>query len=119
MFLPLYWISRSRVVALAVANVAGYVDVGQEVHFHLDYTIAFAGSQRPPLTLKEKRPVRSHVRVPGYAGKQLADRREQAGVGGRIGAWGPPDWALVDVDYLVVEFQAMQIFVRCRLRCEP
>ena len=45
-------------VALALADVAGDVDVGQEVHLDLDDAVApVASSQRPPLTLNEYRPV--------------------------------------------------------------
>ena len=44
------------VVALAVADFAGHVNVGQEMHFYLDNAVAGTVSQRPPLTLKLKRP---------------------------------------------------------------
>jgi hypothetical protein len=57
--LPLH-LQRLAVVALAVADVAGHVDVGQKVHFHLHHAVALAGFAAPaPLdcgTLKEKRP---------------------------------------------------------------
>jgi hypothetical protein len=49
-------VERLAVVALALAHVAGHIDVGQEVHLHLDETVALAGSHRPPFTLKLKRP---------------------------------------------------------------
>jgi hypothetical protein len=49
-------LERLAVVALAVAGVAGHVQVGQEVHLDLDHAVALAGSQRPPFTLNEKRP---------------------------------------------------------------
>lgn len=44
------------VVAFAVADFAGDVHVGQEVHFDFDYAVAWQASQRPPLTLKENLP---------------------------------------------------------------
>jgi hypothetical protein len=37
----------------------------------------------------------------GHLGHQLADRREQAGVGGRVAARRAADRRLVDVDHLV------------------
>jgi hypothetical protein len=36
-------LQRLAVVALAVADVAGHVDVRQEVHLHLDQAVALAG----------------------------------------------------------------------------
>jgi hypothetical protein len=59
-------------------------------------------SQRPPATLKLKRPgaVAALARR-RHLGKQLADGREQAGVGGRVAARRAADRALVDVDDLV------------------
>ena len=44
------------VVAFAVADFAGDVHVGQEVHFDFNYAVAWQASQRPPLTLKENLP---------------------------------------------------------------
>ena len=49
-------LERLAVVALALADVAGDVDVGQEVHLDLDHAVALAGLAAPPLTLKQKRP---------------------------------------------------------------
>jgi len=65
-------------------------------------------SQRPPLTLKLKapRPVTACARF-GNAGEQVANGREQAGIGGRIAARCAPNRALVDVDHLVEKFHAM------------
>ena len=73
-------------------------------------------SQRPPLTLNEKRPgvVAALARL-GHAGEELADRREQAGVGRRIGARRAPDRALVDADHLVDVLEAGERRVRRRL----
>jgi hypothetical protein len=44
------------VITLAVADLAGDVDVRQELHLDLDDPSPVQASQRPPLTLKEKRP---------------------------------------------------------------
>ena len=66
-------------------------------------------SQRPPLTLKLKRPgaVAAEPRL-GDAGEQLADRREQADIGRRVGARRSPDRALVDLDDLVDGLGALE-----------
>ena len=44
------------VVALAVADIAGHVDVGQEVHFHLDHAIALAGLAASALDVEGEAP---------------------------------------------------------------
>src|SRR5690606_21111381 len=48
----------------------------------------------------------------GQAREPVADRRERAGIGGRIGARRAPDRALVDVDDLVEELQPLDALVR-------
>jgi len=53
------------------------------------------------------------VRDSGTPAK-LADRRQQAGVGGRVGAWRAADRALVDVDDLVEVVEADDFPVRGR-----
>src|SRR3546814_7018961 len=42
-------LQRLAVVALAVADVAGDVDIGEEVHFYLDQAVAGAGIAPPAL----------------------------------------------------------------------
>ena len=72
-------------------------------------------SQRPPLTLKEKRPGLIAARLAfGQPCEPFADRRERAGIGCRVRARRAPDGALVDVDDLVE-------VSRCRscLSCSP
>ena len=56
MFLPCTRPRAFAVVALAVARLAGHVDVRQEVHLDLVWPSPRQASQRPPLTLKLKRP---------------------------------------------------------------
>ena len=59
-------------------------------------------SQRPPLTLNEKRPGLIAARLGlGQPGEPVADRREAAGIGRRVGARRAADRRLVDVDDLV------------------
>src|SRR6266568_2526131 len=68
-------------------------------------------SQRPPLTLNEARPVAALARLLDLREK-LADRREQARVGRRIGSRRAADGALVDVDHLVEELEPGELLVR-------
>ena len=72
-------------------------------------------SQRPPLTLNEKRPglVAADFGF-RHAGEQLADRGERAGVGRRVRARRAADRRLVDVDDLVEVFQPDDRVVRAR-----
>ena len=73
-------------------------------------------SQRPPLTLNEKRPGLVAARLGlGQPGEPLADRREGAGVGRRVGARRAADRRLVDVDHLVEVLQALDAVVLARV----
>ena len=77
-------------------------------------------SQRPPLTLKEKRPghVAARLRL-RQAGEPLADRREGAGIGRRVGARRAADRRLVDVDDLVEMLEALDRVERGRVLQRP
>ena len=64
-------------------------------------------SQRPPLTLNEKRPGLVAARLGlRQAGEPFADRREGAGIGRGVGARRAADRRLVDVDDLVDDARA-------------
>ena len=106
-------LQRLAVVALALADVAGDVDVGQEVHLDLDDAVALAGLAAAALDVEGEaaRPVAARLRL-RQAGEPFADRREGAGVGGGVGARRAADRRLVDVDDLVEEFQAGERRVR-------
>ena len=90
------------VIALALTDVAGHIDIGQEVHLHLGDAVALAGLAAATLDVEAEPAgfVAPRARFLG-AGKQLPDRGEDAGVGGRVGARRAADGALVDVDALV------------------
>lgn len=49
-------LKRLAVIAFAAADLTGDIDIGKEVHLDLNLSVALARPQRPPLTLKEKRP---------------------------------------------------------------
>ena len=73
-------------------------------------------SQRPPLTLNEKRPGPEAARLGvGEHREQLADEREQPRVGRRVGAWRSADRRLIDLDHLVDELDAFDRRVRAGL----
>ena len=78
-------LERLAVVALAVAHVARHVDVGQEVHLDLDEAVALARLAAPALDVEREAPraVAALARLL-HLREQLADRREQPGVGRRI-----------------------------------
>ena len=95
-------LERLAVVALAVALLAGHVDVGQEVHLDLDLAVALAGLAAAALDVEAEAAglVAARSRLLGL-GEELADVVEDAGVGGRVGARRAADRRLVDVDDLV------------------
>src|SRR5690606_41637314 len=97
------------VVALAFADIAGHIDVRQEVHFHLDHAVALAGLAASALDV-EGEASRTVTPRAGFrhAGEQLTDGREQPRIGGWIGAGRAADRALVNVDHLVQVLQAIQ-----------
>src|SRR5690606_1473038 len=95
------------VVAGAVADLAGHVDVRQEVHLDLDGAVAGARLAAPALDVEAEaaRLVAADLRL-RRGGEQLAYVVEDAGVGGGVGARGAADRRLVDVDDLVDQIDA-------------
>src|ERR1044071_373459 len=93
------------VVTLAVADFARYVNVRQEVHLDLDDAVAGAVLAAAPFHVEAEAAgaVAPQLRF-GHLGEQFTDRREQTGVGRRIGARRAADRALVDDDGLVELF---------------
>ena len=106
-------LERLAVVALALADVAGDVDVGQEVHLDLDDAVALAGLAAAALDVEGEAAglVAARLRL-GQAGEPFADRREGAGIGRRVGARRAADRRLVDVDDLVDVLEALDAVVR-------
>src|SRR5690606_2134431 len=108
-------LQRLAIVALALADVADDVDVGQEVHLDLEDTVALAFLAAPALDVEGEA---TGTVTAGFrfrqAGKPFTQRREGAGVGGGVGARGAADRRLVDVDDLVEEFEAGEAFMRGR-----
>uniref|UniRef100_A0A0N4Z8C9 LigA n=1 Tax=Parastrongyloides trichosuri TaxID=131310 RepID=A0A0N4Z8C9_PARTI len=99
---------RLAVVTLALADVAGDVDVGQEVHLDLDDAVALTGLAAAALDVEAEAAGTIAARLGlGEARIPVADRPEGAGVGGRVRARGAADRRLVDVDDLVEMLQPL------------
>src|SRR5690606_2404284 len=86
------------------------------MHLYLDDTVTLAGFAASALDVETEATglVAACTRFLG-AGKQVANRREQAGIGGRVGAWRATDRALVDIDDFVEMLDAIDAFIRRRL----
>src|SRR5690606_30659761 len=93
---------RLLVVAAALADLAGDVDVGQEVHLDLDHAVARAGLAATAADVEREPPglPAAGARV-GQLGEDRADLVEALGVGARVRARRAADRALVDGDDLV------------------
>src|SRR5579883_3488857 len=100
------------VVAAAAADVAGDVDIGQEVHF--DTLEAVPLARLAAATLHVEAEAAGLARF-GQHGIEIADRREETGVGGGVGARGAADRSLVDADDFVDLVDAFDRIVRARL----
>ena len=103
---------RVAIVALAAAYFAGDVNVGQEMHLDADDAVALAGFAASALDVEGKasRPVAAHPRFRQLR-EQLADMREQAGIGRGIGSRRAADRALIDVNHLVEMLDALDALV--------
>ena len=113
-------LERLAVVALAVALLAGHVDVGQEVHLDLDLAVAAADLAAPALDVEAEPAglVAARPRLAGL-GVELADVVEDVGVGRRVGPRRAPDRRLVDVDDLVDLLDAVDPVVGARAAASP
>ena len=113
-------LQRLAVVAAALALLARHVDVGQEVHLDGDDAVALAGLA-PPAFHVEREAARPEPAGPGvrHHREQVADEREQPGVGRRVRARRAADGRLIDLDHLVDELDAVDAIVRARARRRP
>ena len=105
-------LQRLAIEALAVADVAGHVDIRQELHFDAQLALALAGLAAAAVHVEGEAPglVAAHLAL-RQLGEELADLVEHAGVGARIGARRAPDGGLVDVDDLVEMLDAVDALV--------
>ena len=107
---------RLLVVAAAVADFALYVDVGHEVHFDAALAVALAGLAAAAGDVEAEAAglVAALARL-GQHGEEIADGREDLGVGGGIGARRAADGGLVDADDFVDLLRAGEGLVRAGL----
>ncbi len=100
------------VVAGPLADVAGDVDVGEEVHLDLHLSLALAGLTAAAAEVEGKagRGVAAHPRL-GGSGKHLADGIEGLGVGDGVGAGGAADGRLVHHQYPLEMLPAQDVVV--------
>ncbi len=90
------------VIALALAHITGHIDIRQEVHLHLGDTIALTGFAASTLHIEAETARFVATRACLLcAGEQLTYRREDAGIGGGVGAGCATNRALIDVYTLV------------------
>src|SRR5690606_21047283 len=82
---PVENIERLPIVALALADLTGDVDIRQELHLDLDDAFAFTGLAPPALDVERESPwaVTAGTGL-GHRGEQFPDRGEGTGVGGRV-----------------------------------
>ena len=106
----------SRGCSARLADLAGHVDVGQEVHLDLEDTVALAGLAAAALDVEAEAAglVAAHARLARLA-EELADRVEDTRVRRRIRARRAADWLLVDVDDLVDVLESLDLLVFARL----
>ena len=107
---------RLAVVARAAAHVAQDVHVGQEVHLDALQAVALARLAAPALDVEGEAAglVAALARL-GEHRVQLADGREEAGVGRGVRARRAADGRLVDLDHLVDVLEPLDGVVRARL----
>ena len=101
-------LERFAVVSLALADLAGHVNIGQEVHLDLELTVARAGLAAAAAHIEAEAAcaVAARLRVRGR-GEEVADVVEEICIRCGVGARRAADGALVDADDLVEEFLAL------------
>ena len=109
-------LQRFTVVTLAVALLAGHLDVRQEIHFNRLVAIAPTRLTASAFNIEREAPrlITSYLGF-GQIDKQRADVGENARVGGRIGTWCATDRTLIDIHHLIYIFQPLNTVVRHRL----
>ena len=90
------------VVPLAAADLTGYINVRQKVHFYLDDTVTAACLAASALYIKAE-PSLSIALCLGIRrrSKQISYLVKDTGIGCRVGTGCPPDRGLVDINHLV------------------
>src|SRR5271170_3311813 len=95
------------VVAFAAADFAGDVNIGQEIHFDAALAVALAGFAATAFYIEAEAAwaIAAFARFREH-GVKLANGRENAGIGGRIGARRAADGRLVNLNDFINVFDA-------------
>ena len=108
-------IQSVAVVAGAMADFAGHIHIGQEVHLNLEGAVARTGFAASAFHIEREA---AHLIAPHTSfvggGEELADMSEDTDVGGGVGARGASDGLLVYVDDLVYVLHAVHAAVQTR-----
>ena len=85
------------------------------MHFHFGHAVALTRTATPAVDIERKtaRAVTTLTRH-GHLGHQLAQRREQAGIGDRVGARRAAYGGLIDIDDFVKVVKAEDVVMRRR-----
>ena len=112
---PVLDLQRLAVVAVAVADLARDVDIGQELHLDADDAVPLAGLAAAALDVEAEAPrlVAAYFGV-GQAGEEVADLGEEIRVRRRVGARRAADGGLIDVHHLVEVLDPVDAFVPAR-----
>ena len=111
---------RLSVVSLALADFAGDLHIGKEVHLDGLYPLALAGFASSAFDVEREA---SHFVSPktglGGFGKDFSDLIKDAGVGRRVAAAGAPDGGLVHFNQTIDLGQAIDSVVGQRVFTSP
>src|SRR5260370_14037302 len=104
-----------RIVTAAATNFAHHVNVGKKIHFDAAKAIPLAGFAAAALDVEAEAAgaIAALARFREHR-KEIADGRENAGVGGRIRARGAADGGLIGLDHFVDMLGAAYFSGRCR-----
>ena len=98
------------VVASALADFTGDINIGEKMHLDLDDAVALTGFTAAALHIKAEA---AFFVAPGFGffalGKEIADRVENAGISRGVAPGRPPDGALIDGDHFIQMFQSADL----------
>ena len=101
-------LQRLPVIALSMADLAGNIYIGQEVHLNLDDAVAAARLTAAALHVEAEPPLCESSRpCIRRSREKIPDHIEHTRIGGRIGPRRPADRRLIDIDHLVELFDAV------------
>src|SRR3546814_1424506 len=110
-------LERLAIVALALADIALDVDVGEEVHLDLDQAVAGARFAAAALDVEREAAGLVAARLAfGQPREPIADLGEGAGISRRVRARGAADRRLIDVDHLVEKIGRAQSELQSLMR---